>query len=110
VSAVDADPHDADLVKDVAFQLCQYVNRHKHELPKARRGVYLASVRSHMQRLAEKLDATALSRLAWLFLLEENTAKAKEYATKGCVIEPTNRHCIKILERLERKADDTLDE
>jgi hypothetical protein len=101
VSAVDADPADVELVKEVAFQLCRYVNSHIVEIPKARRGVYLASVRSHMQRIAHKPDAFGLSRLAWLFLLEENVIKAREYANKGCAIDPTHRHCLKILERLD---------
>jgi hypothetical protein len=101
LSAVDADPKDVELIKEVAFQLCRYVNSHIYEIPKARRGVYLASVRAHMQRVAHKLDATALSRLAWLFLLEENVTKAREYANKGCELEPLNRYCLKILERLD---------
>jgi hypothetical protein len=101
VSAVDADPGNVELVREVAFQLCGYVKSHIQEIPKARRGVYLASVRSHMQRVASKLDATGLSRLAWLFLLEDNVTKAREFANHGCAIDPTNSHCIKILERLD---------
>lgn len=103
VSAVDADPADLKLVNEVAFQLCRYVKDHIYKIPKARRGVYLASVRSHMQQIAHKLDATGLSRLAWLFLLEENVLKAREYANRGCEIDPTNNYCIKILERLDGK-------
>ncbi|MEI6704273.1 MAG: hypothetical protein WCL71_12170, partial [Deltaproteobacteria bacterium] len=101
VSAVDADPNDVGLVKEAAFLLCRYVSDHVADIPKARRGVYLASVRSHMQRVAGKLDATGLSRLAWLFLLEENITKAREYANKGCEIESTNGYCLRILERLD---------
>ena len=109
VSAVDADPNDVELVREVAFQLCRYVNTHIAEITKARRGVYLASVRSHMQRLAPKLDATGLSRLAWLFLLEDNVTTAREYANKGCAIDPTNSHCLKILERLDGQLGGTFD-
>lgn len=110
VSAVDADPRDVELVREVAYQLCQYVNSHIHEIPKARRGVYLASVRAHMERVASKLDATGLSRLAWLFLLENNVIKAREYANKGCVTDPTNNHCIRILERLDGQFEGSLEE
>jgi hypothetical protein len=109
VSAVDADPHDVELVREVAFQLCRYVNSHIYEIPKARRGVYLASVRSHMQRVSSKLDATGLSRLAWLFLLEDNVTKAREYANKGCAIDLTNSHCLKILERLDGQSNGAFD-
>jgi hypothetical protein len=45
------------------------------------------------------LDATGLSRLAWLFLLEDNQDKAHEYASLGLTKEPDNRHCLRIIER-----------
>ena len=101
VSAVDADPNDSELIREVAFQLSRYINDHLLEIPKSRRGVYLASVRSHMERVAQKLDATGLSRLAWLFLLEENIEKAAKYANAGLSKDSTNTYCLKILERLE---------
>jgi len=101
VSAVEADPTNVELVRDVALELCQYVYVHRAEIPKARRGVYLANVRSHMERLADRLDPTGLSRLAWLFLLEGNVSTIRRYANKGCEQDPTNTHCIRILERLE---------
>jgi len=103
VSAVDANPTDVNLVNDVAYELCSYVNKYLSEIPKARRGVYLASVRSHMQRISDKLDATGYSRLAWLFLLEENVSEAHKYADKGCEIDPNNQYCLRIIERLDRK-------
>jgi hypothetical protein len=65
---------------------------------------------AHMQRIAHKLDAFGLSRLAWLFLLEENVAKAREYANKGCAIDTTNRHCLKILERLDGQTGGAIEE
>lgn len=104
ISAVEVDPQNIIFIKDVALQLCSYMNEHLTDIPKTRRGVYLATVRSHMERIADKLDATGLSRLAWLFLLEENIGKAHDYATAGCKLEPRNSHCIKILERLKNQA------
>lgn len=101
VSAVEADPADIELVREVALQLCNYVNEHITQIPKARRGVYLASVRAHMEKLAKDLDATGLSRLAWLFLLEGNVDQARNYADWGCARDPCNTHCIRILKRLE---------
>lgn len=101
VSAVDADPTDVQFIREAAGRLCQYVDSHKWEIPVARRGVYVASVRSHMERVAGQLDATGLSRLAWLFLLEENKNGAWKYATMGCEKDATNSHCLKILERLD---------
>jgi hypothetical protein len=101
VSAVEADPSDKDLIRHVALELCRYMNDNLTDIPKVRRGVYLASVRSHMVELADELDATGLSRLAWLFLLEGDSNSAWTYANKGCALESTNTHCIKILERLD---------
>ena len=103
VSAVDADPSDVDLIREVAFQLCKYVDSHKYEIPTARRGVYLASVRAHMECIADELDATGLSRLAWLFLLENTANGAWKYANKGLKRESTHTHCLRIVERLEQQ-------
>ncbi|MBC7821157.1 MAG: hypothetical protein IAG10_30080 [Planctomycetaceae bacterium] len=102
VSAVDTEPTNPGLVSEVAWQVCRYINDHLAEIPKARRGVYLASIRSHMEKLSESLDATGLSRLAWLFLLEDDQPNAWKYANEGCKKDSANGHCIKILERLDR--------
>lgn len=101
ISAVEADPSDLELIRDTAFLLCQYLDAHKFEIPQARRGVYLASVRSRMERLSARLDATGLSRLAWLFLLEGDLSGAWKYANEGLTKDVTNSHCLKIVERLE---------
>lgn len=102
VSAVDADPADVTLVSEVAFQLCKYINDRKADIPRARRGIYLASVRSHMQRLADQLDATGLSRLAWLFLLEDDKDNAWQYASLGYAKDESNEYCENIIYKLER--------
>jgi hypothetical protein len=101
VSAVDAAPNDVDLVREVAIQLGKYINDHLHDIPQARRGVYLASVRSHMVKISDQLDATGLSRLAWLFLLEGDRQNGKLYAEMGLRKDPYNEHCHKFLDRLQ---------
>jgi hypothetical protein len=53
-----------------------------------------------MEKLADQLDATGLSRLAWLFLLEGNEQKGRFYAEMGLKKDPGNEHCSKILDRL----------
>jgi hypothetical protein len=102
VSAVDADPRDVELIREAAYQLCRYIDAHKYEIPEARRGVYLAGVRGHMEQIADQLDATGLSRLAWLFVLEGNQVKGLEYAERGAAREPANEHCKRIIDRLRR--------
>jgi tetratricopeptide (TPR) repeat protein len=100
IAAVDADPKDVPLVREVAFQLCQFINAHADLIPRARRGVYLASVRNNMNRLSDKLDATGLSRLAWLYLLENDKVNALRYARLGLSKEPTNEYCQNLVARL----------
>jgi len=102
MSAVDADPSDVELVREAAFQLVHFLDVHKLEIPRRTRGVYLAGIRAHMERVANKLDATGLSRLAWLFLLEDNKQVAYEYAVRGAKLDPANEHCKNLIERLER--------
>ena len=99
VGAVEADPADVELVREVAFNLCEFVN--SYDIPRARRGVYLASVRNHMRRLAGRLDATGLSRLAWLHLLEDDPAGARKYAEMGLSKDSANEHCQRIVRRLD---------
>ncbi len=100
LSAVDADPNDVRLIRETACSLCRFVDAHKSEIPKVRRGVYLANLRSHMERIANQLDSTGLSRLAWLFLLEDDQDGAWKYANLGLAKDSTNTHCLKIVERL----------
>jgi hypothetical protein len=102
VSAVDAAPDDVELIREVAFQLCKFLDAHKFDIPQARRGVYLAGVRSHMEQVARQLDATGLSRLAWLFILEGNDARGREFASEGLRKDPNNEYCKRIIERLPR--------
>jgi hypothetical protein len=54
-----------------------------------------------MERVSDKLDATGFSRLALLYLLEENVTKAKKHAEAGCALDSTNHHCMRILENIE---------
>jgi len=100
VSAVEAAPQNLVLVSDVASKLCTYIDQHR-EIPRTRRGVYLASVRSIMESHVERLDATALSRLAWLFLLEERAEEARKYAALGLERDRSNHHCRNLLSRLD---------
>lgn len=103
VSSVEADPTDLALISQVAFHLCRYINDHKTDIPKTRRGIYLASVRSHMEKVSGKLDATGLSRLAWLFLLENDEENAWKYASLGSEKDSDNVYCARIVQALEPK-------
>ncbi len=59
-------------------------------------------VAEQMSRHLVELDATACSRLAWLFLNMGNSDRARDIAKVGLQIEPENEHCSRLLQRLER--------
>lgn len=103
VSAVETDPSDIELTREAAFRVSRYVTEHAAEIPIARRGTYLATIRTYMEKVADQLDATGLSRLAWLYLLEGDSGKGERYAEMGLAKEPGNEHCRKILERKEQR-------
>jgi hypothetical protein len=100
VSASEANPTDVDFLLAVATRLVKYVMAHKAELPERRRGALLASVRSRLEEHARELHSDALSRLAWLFLLEGDRAHARSYALAGLDKEPGNKYCQNLIDRI----------
>lgn len=100
LSAVEVDPNDRKLVSDVAGEVTRYITEHAEGIPQRHRGVYLAAIRGHMERIAGDLSADELSRLAWLFLLENNSAQARHYAEEGLKKDKDNLYCKRILRRL----------
>ena len=53
-----------------------------------------------MEKVSSKLNAIGLARLAWLFLHEGNEKAAWKYANQGMLKEPTNDHCLRLVEKL----------
>jgi hypothetical protein len=100
ISAVDADPFDLELLSRTARVLARYISTHKTEIPQARRHVYLANVRDAMEHVSRRLDADGLSQLGWLFFLEGDIERARDYAESGCRSDPMNENCRKLLSRL----------
>ena len=45
-------------------------------------------------------DATARSRLAWLYLHRHEESVAKTHVLAGLILEPNNEHCLRLAERL----------
>ena len=62
-----------------------------------------------MTALADGLDGTGLSRLAWLYLQEGNEPDAWRYASKGLKIDPHNEHCYKLIQGLLASGFEGLD-
>jgi hypothetical protein len=102
VRAVELEPSNVGLIYEVAYDLCRYISEHVIDIPVHRRSIYLASVREHMVNISARLDATGLSRLAWLYLLERNETEAWRYASQGLTKEKHNPHCWGIIDRLRR--------
>ena len=100
IRRAELEPDDVGVVLHVAGEVVRFVSDHK-EIPVARRNVYLASVRELMLRLSDDLDASGLSRLAWLFLTEGNSPEAWRWAAQGLKEEPANEHCRALVERLK---------
>ena len=70
------------------------------------------------QRLAKRLlqplvsraaeaDATDLSRIAWLYIRTGERALAADAVATGLKLEPENRHCLKLSQRLPVRADNS---
>lgn len=100
LSAVDADPNDRKLIFDVAGEVTRYITEHSDNIPPRHRGVYLAAIRGHAERNPIDLNADELSRLAWLYLLENNSTQARHYAEEGLRKDKDNIYCKKILKKL----------
>ena len=100
ISAADADHKDLPLIINAAYQVNLYIKEKKIEIPLKRRGLYLANIRSIMVENVGRLDANGLSKLAWLYLHENNEEEARRYAQKGLEIDPRNKYCLKIIDNL----------
>lgn len=100
--AVELSPSDMYLLRDVAFDVVKYVTEHASEIPPQRRSVYVANLRDMLREHVDRLDATGLSRLAWLYFLEGSKREAWDFASAGLKKEPDNKHCFNIIKRLRQ--------
>jgi hypothetical protein len=53
-----------------------------------------------LESSVQSLDATDLSRLAWLHLHTNNDSRARELAELGLGLDPENDHCWRLSQRL----------
>jgi hypothetical protein len=100
--AVELDPYDMYLLREVAFDVSKYVTEHSSQIPQQRRSVYVANLRDLLRAHADRLDATGLSRLAWLYFLEGSKPEAWRFASDGLRKDPDNQHCFRIIQRLRQ--------
>lgn len=60
-------------------------------------------LRKIMEPQIRKADATDLSRLAWLCLTTQDSVAARNYTMMGLKSDPTNRHCLRLQEKLQNE-------
>ena len=110
IRAVETDATPLWYCSQVAYDLSEYISSHKQEIPVASRSFLVGSVRVTLEGHDREgnLDATALSRLGWLYLIEYSPGsnpdqtlveKARYCAQRGLELDPQNRHCERLLTR-----------
>jgi len=91
---------DVEEASDLAGEVARVISVHARTLSMDKRRVYIADLRDLLSRHETELDATQLSRLAWLFLVEGNSVEARRLAEQGLAKEPQNEHCSAIRQKL----------
>ena len=107
IRAIESGHSDPKFSSDTAASLAEYLSSNKDSIPSHRRGSFLVSVRNDMSKHRDEnlLNATDLSRLGWLYLLQASPqdldliAIANQMAKEGLDMEPTNQYCINLYER-----------
>lgn len=88
------------VLSDVANILNRMFKRHPSPLDSNEKRYIVRQLADLMQNRQDEADADDCSRLAWLFLHLRDEQKAQEVAERGLSIEPTNDHCLNILQRI----------
>ena len=63
------------------------------------RRILVRKVADVMASRMSELDGTDCSRLAWLFMHLRDETRAQEVAHKGYERDPTNEHCLRLIDR-----------
>lgn len=94
-----------DQVSLAALRMNSLLQEEKHRghgtISQDERTILVRQVALAMEARIVNLDATDLSRLAWLHLHLGNIDRATEVATKGHTMSPNNIYCIQLLARLD---------
>lgn len=102
IELANLEPSNLSQLEKTASAVIKYVTDHKVEIPVDRRESYVRSVRDHMTRQAGQLTPNALGTLAWLYLVENDDARAWEFAQLGVRKNRRHKGCRAVLERLEK--------
>lgn len=100
---------DPNLSLDELSDLADSINRVFATAKKAGNDSFQPGERNYLMRRLigqleaerQKLDATDLSRLAWLYMHTNNDAKARESAELGLGLDDQNEYCLKLVQRIQ---------
>lgn len=103
IELADLDPSDLGQLETAANALIGHLRKRERDMPASQRRVYLDRVRNHLVNAAARLTPTALSRLSWLFLLDDNDELAYEYASLGLRTNPHHSGCLSLIEQISAR-------
>jgi len=89
-----------ELISDSANRINNYFHHHPDQRNIDYKNTFLRKVSDIMIQRCEEADATDYSRLAWLFMQNNDLISAKLYVEKGLEIDEYNSYCIRLLDRL----------
>lgn len=81
-----------------------WLHRREIDLDADEKRLTIVRLRALMEARQSELDATDLSRLAWLCLNGLDAPAADRWARTGLELDPSNAHCLRLAERLDADA------
>lgn len=87
-------------ISDCANRINNYIYYHLEARQVDYKSILLEKVIGVMISRISEANATDYSRLAWLFLNDNKTDKAKEYVDKGLLMDEDNPHCLKLFMKI----------
>jgi tetratricopeptide (TPR) repeat protein len=76
--------------------------RHDDVINKDQKDAFARRIALVLEKRREEASGGDYSRMAWLQLNLQQESKAREYAKCGLELDPSNAHCKKIIEKLDR--------
>lgn len=91
-----------DEVSYAAYRVNKYYSEYSDE-PDSSKNYLISLIIEKMEQRVSEANAADCSRLAWLCLNMQDEAKALKYAQKGLTLDATNKHCQRLVDKLQMK-------
>jgi hypothetical protein len=88
-----------DEISSAANRLNYLLAEKRAVLDSEEKQILVRRLAAAMEARSQEADATALSRLAWLYLHLKDTQKAQEHVKRGLALDPNNEYCQRLAER-----------